>query len=603
MALLTFPATPNNGDIYPVSPPAGTNVYMWSSADQTWILLGKASGVAAGTYGDAITVPQITIDSTGRITFAQNVAIQLASTSQIGLVQLVNNTTSNDPAKALTAAAGYSLQNQIGDTSQLNPFYPNLVAAINAVNAPTGVVPGTYGNGFNVAQFAVNAQGRLTFAGNVPLALATTVSPGVVRIGANLNITGLGILSVPNASTTVAGAVQLVNNTTTNDATKALTASAGFNLQQQIDNINTRNNLTFAGTVNGFTGAVSSVTPEGTAVGFVIGSQLPSPSAINDEYFVVVTVAGTFTPPSSPAYSTNVGDWLVSDGSQWVLFAFNLGSVTRVNTGAGLTGGPITSTGTISVVPATTTQIGGVIPDGTTIFVTPTGKISAAGPVTFRQLDDFSGTFNGTATNFPLTIGGVPYTPGNAANLIISVGGVMQIPGSSFGVSGSTIQFTTAPPATATFVGYVVANSAGGSGGGPGSVTSVGTGTGLTGGPITTTGTISLSNTGVTAGTYTLSTITVNAQGQITSAVNGSVSGQKFVYLDDISSQFNGTTSSFTLRLSGAPYSPTPSTNLMLTIGGVPQPPGSAYTVSGSTLTFVGGAPPTNATFLAITVA
>jgi hypothetical protein len=95
----------------------------------------------------------------------------------------------------------------------------------------------------------------------------------------------------------------------------------------------------------------------------------------------------------------------------------------------------------------------------------------------------------------------------------------------------------------------------------------------------------------------------VNAQGQITSATNGSVSGQKFVYLDDISSQFNGTASSFTLRLAGAPYSPLPSTNLMLTVGGVPQIPGSAYTVSGSTLTFVGGAPPANATFLAVTVA
>jgi hypothetical protein len=460
VALLTFPATPNNGDIYPVSPPANTNVYQWDSAASTWVLLGKATGVAAGTYGDAITVPRITIDSTGRITFAQDVAIQEASTSQIGLVRLVDNTTTNDDTKALTAAAGFDIQNQIGDTSQLNPFYPNLVTAVNAANATTGVAAGTYGNGFNVAQFTVDAQGRLTFAGNVPLALATTVSPGVVRAGTNLNITGLGILSVPNASTTVAGAVQLVNNTTTNDATKALTASAGFNLQQQIDNINTRNNLTFAGTVNGFTGVVSSVTPEGTAVGFVVGVQLPAPSAINDEYFVVVTVAGTFAPPGSPSYSTNAGDWLVSDGSQWVLFAFNLGTVTRVNTG-----------------------------------------------------------------------------------------------------------------------------------------------TGLAGGPITTTGTISLSNTGVAAGTYTLSTITVNAQGQITSAASGTVPSQKFVYLDDISSQFNGTASSFTLRLSGIPYSPTPSTNLMLTVGGVPQPPGSAYTVSGSTLTFVGGGPPANVTFLAITVA
>ena len=39
-------------------------------------------------------------------------------------------------------------------------------------------------------------------------------------------------------------------------------------------------------------------------------------------------------------------------------------------------------------------------------------------------------------------------------------------------------------------------------GGGSGTVTNVATGTGLTGGPITTTGTIALANTAVTAATY-----------------------------------------------------------------------------------------------------
>ena len=76
-----------------------------------------------------------------------------------------------------------------------------------------------------------------------------------------------------------------------------------------------------------------------------------------------------------------------------------------------------------------------------------------------RQLDDLSSQFNGSTTAFTLKIGGANYTAVAASQLLIAVGGVLQTPGSGYTVSGTTITFTSAPPANATFSGIVLAQS------------------------------------------------------------------------------------------------------------------------------------------------
>ena len=399
MALIVFPASPTNGQVFPSAPTAGQNIYQWEQVSATWRLRGTATGVATGTYGASRIVGQFTVDATGSITFAQDIPIPTADLTQTGLVQLVNDTVTNDATMALTAAQGYYLQNQIGDIFTLSPPYPNLVAAINAAGGTTGVAAGTYGSSTTIPRFTVNSQGRITSATNVSPQVASTVGKGVVQVGTNLSITGAGVLSVPTASTTTFGVTELVNDTSTNDPARALTAAQGYNLQQQINALAISNNLTFAGTFDASTSKMLVVTTEGALVGFIAGSNLPSPSTSNKEYFVIVTVGGSYSPPGGGGpYAANQGDWFTSNGITWTFFDFG----------------------------------------------------SAIEPK-FVTYDDISTSFDGTQTVFSLKVGGTNFPPSPSTNIMVFVGGVPQTPGSSYTVSGSTITFSAGPPTNATF--------------------------------------------------------------------------------------------------------------------------------------------------------
>ena len=75
--------------------------------------------------------------------------------------------------------------------------------------------------------------------------------------------------------------------------------------------------------------------------------------------------------------------------------------------------------------------------------------------------------------------------------------------------------------------------------------------------------------------------------------------GGAYRQLDDISSSFNGSTTAFTMQVSSTNVSLGDVNQILLSLGGVIQKPGTDFTISGSTLTFT-TAPAANTNFFAV---
>jgi hypothetical protein len=68
-----------------------------------------------------------------------------------------------------------------------------------------------------------------------------------------------------------------------------------------------------------------------------------------------------------------------------------------------------------------------------------------------QLLDDISGSFNGTTTQFNLTSNGALFHAVSARSLLIILGGIVQKPGVDYTVNAGVITFTTAPVSGLTF--------------------------------------------------------------------------------------------------------------------------------------------------------
>jgi hypothetical protein len=305
-----------------------------------------------------------------------------------------------------------------------------------------------------------------------------------------------------------------------------------------------------------------------------------------------IVVTGTASVPVvniRPATSSSSGSLSAADKVKIdSIPSTGVGSVTRINTGVGISGGPITTTGTLALKPPSGNQIGGVkagagvtiLPDGTlesfsgvtsitaglglgggtitnsgTIFLRPPtagniGGVKAGNNITiasdgtisattqgastgaFAILDSLSPLFDGTRAQFPLSINGDAVTVQQPANLFIVLGGILQPAQLTFTVvNNEEIKFVAPPPTGTQFSGRVFIPN-----------------------------------------------------------------GQSFQQVDDIASQFNGVNTSFGIRVGGQVYTVASAASLFVSVGGVIQTPNVAYTVSGSNINFT-SPPPFGATF------